>query len=130
MTAGSACAFAEPIAVVVSKQSKIDTLSRKDVIDIFMGRFDILDSGVKVKALDYPNGYFMREDFYQALVNKSERQISAYWSRLLFSGRAKPPEQVNDIAQSIASIETNTSLISYVPADQVSEEVKVVLLLE
>ncbi len=125
-----ASAFADPIAVVVPKQSDINALSKKQVIDIFMGRFDFLENGQKIKPVDYDNGYPFREQFYRSLVNKSERQIAAYWSRLLFSGRAKPPTQVASVEVSIDELSNDTSMITYVPVNLVSEEMNIVLVLE
>ncbi len=95
-----------------------------------MGRFDLLEGGERIKPIDYDNGYAFRDQFYRALVNKSERQIAAYWSRLLFSGRAKPPLQVANIETSIDELSSDVSMITYIPVNMVSEEMKVVLVLE
>lgn len=129
-SANCVSAFADPIAIVVPKKSEINELSRKDVIDIFMGRFDLLEGGERIKPIDYENGYAFREQFYRVLVNKSERQIAAYWSRLLFSGRAKPPLQVANVETSIDELSSDASMITYIPVNMVSKEMKIVLVLE
>ncbi|MFS1703745.1 hypothetical protein FJ444_12545 [Aestuariibacter sp. GS-14] len=123
-------AFADPIAVVVPQKSEISELTKKQVIDIFMGRFDLLESGQRIKPVDYNNGYEFREQFYRALLDKSERQVAAYWSRLLFSGRAKPPIQVPSVQNSIEELSSDASMITYIPITMVSEEMKIVLVLE
>lgn len=123
-------AKAESIAVVVSDKSQIPSLGRKEVIDIFMGRFDRLESGILVNPVDYPNGATLRATFYRNLVGKSEQQISAYWSRLLFSGRAKPPLIAKSIEASVDKIRTDPTAIAYIPITDVSGEMKIVLVLE
>lgn len=123
-------AQAESIAVVVSDNSQIPVLSKKEVIDIFMGRFDRLESGILVNPVDYPNGVALRAAFYRNLVGKSEQQISAYWSRLLFSGRAKPPLIAKSIEASLDKIRSDPTVIAYIPLTDVSEEMKIVLVLE
>ena len=90
----------------------------------------MLESGHKVKPVDYESGSDLRTLFYKSLVNKSERQINAYWSRLIFSGRAKPPLQVSSPEESLAYLLTNQSALAYMPVNRVSEEMKIVLVLE
>ena len=118
------------LAVVVAKTSKIESISKRELVDVYMGRFDVLESGHKVQPVDYENGTELRSLFYRSLVNKSERQINAYWSRLIFSGRAKPPVQVASPEESLSFILDNQSALSYIPVNRVSEEMKIVLVLE
>lgn len=118
------------IAVVVSRDSNIEKITKRELIDVFMGRFDVLETGQKVQAVDYSNGFKLRADFYMSLVGKEERQINAYWSRLIFSGRAKPPVQVSSIVESTRYVADNRTALAYMPANSVSEEMKIVLVLE
>ena len=118
------------IAIVVAKSSKIEAISKRELVDVYMGRFDVLESGHKVQPVDYENGSTLRTMFYKTLVNKSERQINAYWSRLIFSGRAKPPVQVASPEESLNFLLSNQSAMSYIPVNRVSEEMKIVLVLE
>ena len=118
------------LAVVVAKDSKIESISKRELVDVYMGRFDVLESGQIVQPVDYENGSVFRGLFYRALVNKNERQINAYWSRLIFSGRAKPPLQVSSPEQSLAYLLRNESALAYMPVERVSEEMKIVLILE
>jgi hypothetical protein len=39
--------------------------------------------------VDLPNGQ-VRDEFYLKLTGKNPAQIQAYWSRLVFTGRALP----------------------------------------
>ncbi|MFC3201483.1 hypothetical protein ACFOEW_06590 [Alteromonas oceani] len=118
------------LAVVVAKDSKIESISKRELVDVYMGRFDVLESGQVVQPVDYENGSVFRGLFYRTLVNKNERQINAYWSRLIFSGRAKPPLQVSSPEQSLAYLRRNQSALAYMPVERVSEEMKIVLILE
>ena len=102
------------IAVVVHSDSAVQSLSKAEVIDLFMGRFTETSDG----------------EFYQTLVNRSLRQVNSYWSRLLFSGRAKAPVQVNSVANLGELFNGNQHYIAYVPMNAVSEEMKIVLVLE
>jgi len=72
----------------------------------------------------------LKNDFYVSLVNQDERKIKAYWARLLFSGRAKPPETLDSIAAILAKVEKINQAIAYIPATAVTDNVKVVYRLD
>lgn len=68
----------------------IETLSRTDVINIFMGRFRQLPSGATAQPIDIPVSP-VRAQFYRVLVNKEPAEMNAYWARLVFARRTVPP---------------------------------------
>ena len=118
------------IAVVVHSDSAVQSLSKAEVIDLFMGRFTETSDGEVLIPLDYKSELNLKGEFYQTLVNRSLRQVNSYWSRLLFSGRAKAQVQVNSVANLGELFNGNQHYIAYVPMNAVSEEMKIVLVLE
>ena len=114
------------IVVVVNVNNTINELSKKEVIDNFMGRFATFPDGKRVEPLDYPAGTELRKSFYQLLVDKDERKIKAYWSRLLFSGRASPPRKLDDVSTIVSEVETNEYALAFIPRKDVTEKMKVV----
>ena len=118
--------YGQEIAVVVSKANNINELSKKEVIDIYMGRYITFPDGKSAKPLDLVEQSQIKNDFYLRLVNQSEQKINAYWARLLFSGRAKPPESVESIEEVFSHLEKYESAIAYIPEEEVTDSVKVV----
>ncbi len=114
------------IFVVVNKDSNISELTQKQVTDIYMGRTQNFPDGSPAFPLDQASKSMVRENFYKTLVNKSPAQINAYWSRLLFTGRASPPRVISDAASLLNAIEQNPSAIGYVDASMLNDRVKVV----
>lgn len=112
------------LVVVVNAANPIQSLSKKEVIDIYMGRFKTFPDGQPVAPIDFPSGSEEKKSFYQQLVSKDERKIKAYWSRLLFSGRATPPIQADSKQQVLESL--NDQALAYVPAKEVTQEMKIV----
>jgi len=112
------------LVVVVQATSPIESLSKKEVIDIYMGRFQTFPDGSPVSPIDFPAGSKEKKSFYHQLVGKDERKIKAYWSRLLFSGRATPPIQADSKQQILQSL--NDQALAYVPANEVTQEMKIV----
>ncbi|KAA1161454.1 hypothetical protein [Pseudoalteromonas distincta] len=112
--------------VVVNKSNAINALSKREIIDIYMGRYLTFPDGETSKPLDLPAQSTLKNDFYLQLVNKNEQKINAYWARLLFSGRAKPPTPSTSVEDAINKIIASQFAIGYIPVSQVTDAVKVV----
>ncbi|MDP5030133.1 MAG: hypothetical protein NWQ54_06190 [Paraglaciecola sp.] len=114
------------LVVVVNKNNAIEALSKREVIDIFMGRYLTFPDGETAQPVDLPAATALKSDFYLQLVNRDEQKINAYWARLLFSGRAKPPEAATSIEDALNKIQNSQYSIAYLPEDQLTDDVKVV----
>ncbi len=109
------------LLIVVHGSAKIDSLSQKQVIDLFLGRNKFFPSGNKVRAIDHPINSQLRADFYQALTGKNIATIDAYWARLKYSGRANSPKPLTDIDEIINAVSEQVGTIAYLPADSVQQ---------
>ena len=113
-----------PLVLAVHQDNEVSSLEKKDVIDIYMGRYTTFPNGQIVRPVDFPMDSIERSTFYQALVGKTERKINAYWSRLLFSGRASPPLEASS-KQGVIDL-LGESTIIYLHKGDVTEEMKIV----
>lgn len=118
--------FGDQLVVVVHQSNPISQLSKKQIIDIYMGRFNTFPEGTPAQPFDFPSGDSAKQEFYLLLLGKSERKVSAYWSRLLFSGRATPPKSAESKSQILAEIQRNPQSIAYVSNEDVTPEMKIV----
>lgn len=116
----------ESLVVVVNKANQISLLSKKQIIDIYMGRYLSFPDGESVSPIDFPTNSNIKQQFYLQLVNQNERKIKSYWSRLLFSGRAKPPKEAQSLENAIVLIEQTSDAIAYLSREQVTSEMKIV----
>nr|WP_231907383.1 hypothetical protein [Colwellia sp. PAMC 20917] len=119
-------AVSTEFVVVVNKDNAINSLSKREVIDIYMGRYLTFPDGEMAQPLDLPSESPLKNDFYLQLVNKNEQKINAYWARLLFSGRAKPPISAISIEDALNKLYNSPYSIGYIPKDQLTDAVKVV----
>ena len=122
----SLTATASDLVVVINKLNPIESLTRSQVIDIYMGRFLTFPDGSPAEPLDLQSNSRLKEKFYLTLVNQNERKVNAYWSRLLFSGRAKPPLEVSSIEEALQQVIEAKSKMAYIPQSAVTHSVKVV----
>jgi ABC-type phosphate transport system substrate-binding protein len=120
-------AVAAQVVVVVSAKNPVTTMSKNQVVDIFLGKMIRFPNGREVVPIDQTEGSAARDEFYLKFAGKSPAQIKAYWSKIIFTGRGQPPQEVaNDIAvkQFIAK---HPGAIGYIEQKQVDGSVKVVL---
>lgn len=95
---------------------------------MFLGRSRQLANGLAVIPLDQLEGSDSRREFYERVINKTESQMNSYWSRLIFSGRGRPPYAVADDLEVLELIAANRNMLGYVRASTVSSQVKVILI--
>ena len=118
--------FAET-AVVVSKSSTVDTLDKDMVSDIFLGKSPTFPNGKEAVPVELKDGQPAREAFHSGATGKSQSQLKAYWSKMLFSGKGSPPKEVSDGASMKSLVADNPNMVGYIDSADVDDSVKVVL---
>ena len=83
--------FAKSIAVIVHAENPTETLTKKQLIDLYMGRYVAFSDKQDAQPLDTFTPENLRTLFYKRLVNMPLSRVNAYWSRVRFTGRATPP---------------------------------------
>jgi hypothetical protein len=90
MALGCGAAAGEVVAVVSAK-CPVATLTRSQVLDIFLGRSARFPDGSVAIPVDQRDGSAARDEFYLAFAGKSAAQLDAHWSKVIFTGRAARP---------------------------------------
>lgn len=117
---------AEPV-VVVNTASTITRLNQDDVVNIFLGRYRRLPTGGTAVPIDQPENTTLRTEFYRKLVNKEPNEISAYWARLLFSGKTSPPLQTANANEVLLLLADQPGGIAYIDRSQVDRRFRIVM---
>ncbi len=107
-------AHAEPLAIVSARADGIAALDRETAEQLFLGRRTTLANGRAVTLIDLPAGA-ERDRFYLQLTRKNPSQIRAYWSRLVFTGRAQPPGEAAGIDDARRLVLAAPGAITYLP---------------
>lgn len=118
------------IAIIVNSGNPESTISASHAKKLFLGKKTSFASGQAAVAVDQAEGNETRNMFYQQLANKSEAQMKAYWSRMIFSGKATPPNTVADDADVKDWLTGHNNGIGYIDSSAVDASVKVLLILE
>ena len=117
------------IHIIVHPDNTINRLSKKQVIDLFMGRVTVFPNQQAVIPLDLQPGDPLRARFYLALTGKTEAQVDAYWATLIFAGRMSPPERLENQQQILSTVQHNRSAIAYIEASTLPTNVKSIMVL-
>ena len=114
------------IVVIVHKNNPTEQMSHSQVIDLFMGKYVAFPNGDKARALDLHDSSEVKKQFYQALVKMSLARVNAYWSRIKFTGRARPPEMYDDENALLDYVSQTHDAIAYIPRSMLNNNVKIV----
>lgn len=117
---------AAEIVVITNSSSGITELTRRQVVDIYMGRALITFNGQRPAPYDNAENVVIREAFYRQLIGKSIASVNAYWAGLLFAGRASPPRRVADSAAMLKVIEENPNAIGYIDVQELNDDVNII----
>lgn len=118
-----ACGQAAAGAVVVAAEAPASALSEDQVKRLFLGREQSL-AGTPV-TLVYQKSGPVRDAFENKILGKSGAELTSYWSKLIFTGRAKAPEEVSHDAAVKAKLATTPGAVGYVDDSAVDASVKV-----
>jgi len=119
----SVSAYAE--VVIIVNPSNTATLSDKDISRIFLGKLKSFSNGDKAVAVNLKFGSETRNEFEKKVLNKSSSQIKAYWSKLVFSGKGKPPPELVSDKDVMALVASDSNVIAYIDSASVDDTVKV-----
>ncbi len=124
--AGASLARADVVAVVSAKSS-ITTLTKTEVADLFLGKMLRFPDGTYAVPIDQPEGSPIHEEFYKAFTGKTESELKAHWSKIIFTGRGAPPKAVGSTAALRMLLDANPHAIAYVDRSAVDPTLRVVV---
>lgn len=118
--------YANSLAVIVSKDSNINSISKKELSKIFLAKTKRLPSGEKSIVVENINKEYQSK-FYKSICNKNEKQLKKYWAKMIFTGRAQPPKKIKSISELIVFVKSNKNAISYIPIEHINKDIKMIM---
>jgi len=120
-------AVSADVVAVVSSKSPITTLSKSQLMDIFLGKRTSFPDGRSVVPIDQTEGSAVRDEFYSRIAGMSPAQVKAFWAKIIFTGRGQPPKTVATSLEAKKLLDANPNTISYIDQSLVDSSVRVVL---
>lgn len=116
------------VVVVVSAENPTESLPRTVLTDIYLGRRSVLPDGAPVVPIDQRETSPCHNAFYDRYLGRSQAEIRAHWSKLIFTGRGRPPHTVADGPAAAAWIAGNPHAIGYLDQDLVNDRLRVLVI--
>jgi ABC-type phosphate transport system substrate-binding protein len=107
------------VVVVVSAKSTASTMTADQISQIYLGKSN------QMKPVDSSDGP-IRSQFYTKVAGKDEAQVKAIWSKLVFTGKAKPPVALPTSADVVKAVAADANSLGYIDRTALDSSVKVV----
>lgn len=112
------------VAVIIHP-SNTAAVSDTDIKNFYLGRQKTFSSGDTAVLLSLSEGEASRSEFNNKVLSKTDAQLKAFWSKVLFTGKGTPPKDVSQ-AELLKLVASNPNMIGFVDAAAVTADVKVV----
>jgi hypothetical protein len=96
------------ISIVTSANNPISGISKEDLVKIYLKKIDTINN-VKVIPVDNKEAY---NEFCEKVINKTPKQLHAYWMKEIYRGDKEPPEKLST-SEIQKKIKENPRIISY-----------------
>jgi hypothetical protein len=120
-------AVSADVVAVVSSKSPITTLSKNQLLDVFLGKRTSFPDGSPAVPIDQIEGSAVRDEFYSRIAGMSPAQVKAFWAKIIFTGRGQPPRTAATSLEAKKLLIANPNTISYIDQSLVDSSVRVVL---
>jgi len=112
------------VVAVVSSQNTVMGLNKSQVVDLFLGKVRRFPNGTLVLPIDQVEGSAARDEFYRTFGAKSPAQVKAHWSKIIFTGRGRPPLAVADGLEVKKRIAASSAAIGYIDRSLLDSSVR------
>ncbi len=134
LTAAATASEAQPVysfKVVVHPSNPISELAHAELSRLFLKKSTLWAHSGGIVPVDLAPDHPVRQRFSQEIHGREVRRIQNYWQRLIFSGRATPPLELDRESQVLEFVANNRQAIGYVSSTTpVGKDVKVVKVVE
>jgi len=115
------------IVVVVSRENPLSTLPRDHLEDLFLGRSDRFPGGEPAVPLDLSKRLPPYSAFYERYLGRTPPQMRAHWSRLIFTGRGRPPRSLASSREMADAVAADPRALGYLPVSEIDDRLRVVV---
>jgi ABC-type phosphate transport system substrate-binding protein len=115
----SAPALAE-LVIVVNPQNPATRMFPSQAAQFFLG------GSVLFVPVEQAENSPIRAEFYKKVLEKEPAQVQAIWSKIVFTGKGKPPKEFKNSEEVKKAVAENVKAIGYIEKSAVDDTVKVI----
>lgn len=114
--AAAALADMPDFHVIVHPATRVASLDRDFVADVFLKRKTRWTNGQPIFPADQQGSGHVREHFSEKILHRSVAAVRSYWQQMVFSGRNVPPPEFKSDEEVIRYVSARPGAIGYVSA--------------
>ena len=100
--------------VIVNAQVQ-ESMTTEQLAHLFLGRNISSKTGIKLKPVVMSGNLELHEKFSRKILKRSPSQLKSYWSKLVFTGKGRPPISVSSIEEMMSQVRKDASFVGYIP---------------
>jgi len=112
-------------AVIANPGIGVDSLTKEQVSQIFLGNITTLPNGTRIVVADHQDGDPIKDAFYSTVLGMRPTQLKAYWAKIIFTGEGLPPKALFGDKSVKEFVASTPGAIGYISAQSVDSSVKV-----
>lgn len=116
--------FADVAVIVHPKNAQ--TFDKSSISRLFLGKDKTFSNKQTAFLIVQSESSPATLEFNSKILEKNARQLKSHWSRLVFTGKGVPPNELTSDTDVMNEIKQNINAIGYVDAAAVTQDVKVV----
>jgi ABC-type phosphate transport system substrate-binding protein len=109
--------------VIVNKELQIESISRADLKNIYLGKKSRWDGDIKIEAVTLSSGD-THSCFLTDIVQKTPAQFGIYWKRVIFTGKGVPFHKVECEEDMVSYVESTCGAVGYISEKTSTGEAK------
>lgn len=117
------------VAIIVNPNNDVQ-YNEEQIRNVFLGKIQAFPNGGKIHTYTLPIETSEREQFVASLIKRSESSLHSYWSRMLFSAKARPPKVLPDTPKMKEQVSTDVNAIGFIQLSDVDDSVRVLQVLK
>lgn len=118
------CAFSTPafaeLVIIVNPKNPATRMFPSQAAQFFLG------GSVMFIPIEQAESAPIRAEFYKKVLEKEPAQVQAIWSKIVFTGKGKPPKELKSSAEVKKAVSENVNAIGYIAKADADDSVKVI----
>lgn len=116
------------IAVIANKSVPVDTISKEELLDFYIGDIKEWKNNQPVVLVDFSITTETKSNFYKFIGRRSSR-IKSIWIKKMLSGEGDPPVFLQTTSEVLKKIAGTRGAIGYIDIKDINKTVKILLVI-
>jgi ABC-type phosphate transport system substrate-binding protein len=108
------------LVIIVNPQNPATRMFPSQAAQFFLG------GSVLFIPVEQAENSAIRAEFYKKVLEKEPAQVQAIWSKIVFTGKGKPPKEMKSSAEVKKIVSESPNAIGYIEKSAVDDTVKVI----